>query len=99
MGKTRVSGYHRIEFPDECLHKNKKISNLDIGKFSGSRSTDRKKALARLDKKGHKNGVPEGYILHHDMESGKIQVVNEEMHKKFTHHGGHSYYKNKAGGS
>ena len=34
-----------------------------------------------------------------DMESGKIQMVNEDMHRRFTHHGGHSYYKNRAGGS
>lgn len=37
--------------------------------------------------------MPEGYILHHDIENGVIQLVEKEIHEEFTHKGGHSIYK------
>lgn len=37
--------------------------------------------------------IPEGYIVHHDIENGILQLVDENIHTEFTHIGGHSIYK------
>ena len=35
-------------------------------------------------------GIPEGYIPHHDVNNGIIQLIREDIHSQFTHIGGHS---------
>ena len=37
--------------------------------------------------------IPEGYVLHHDYKNGNLQLIKEDYHKKFTHAGGHSKFK------
>ena len=37
--------------------------------------------------------IPKGYIVHHDVENGILQLVDENIHAEFTHIGGYSIYK------
>lgn len=37
--------------------------------------------------------IPEGYVVHHDIENGILQLVEEKIHKEFTHIGGYSLYQ------
>lgn len=37
--------------------------------------------------------IPDGYIVHHDIENGKLLLVDEKIHQEFTHIGGHSIYQ------
>ncbi|MDE6662796.1 MAG: HNH endonuclease [Lachnospiraceae bacterium] len=32
--------------------------------------------------------MPERYIIHHDIENGILQLIDENIHKEFTHIGG-----------
>lgn len=84
-----IDGY--IKFPDEYL--NPTIKTVDIGEFTGDRSEDIDKMLDILEEDYGITEIPEGYIVHHDIENGIVQLVDENIHKKFTHIGGHSIYK------
>ena len=37
--------------------------------------------------------IPDGYSLHHDTENGVMQLIKDDYHKKFTHAGGYSIFK------
>lgn len=84
-----IDGY--IKFPDEYL--NPTIKSVDIGEFTGDRGKDIDKMLAILEEDYGITEIPEGYIVHHDIENGILQLVDENIHTEFTHIGGHSIYK------
>lgn len=84
-----IDGY--IKFPDEYL--NPIIKSVDIGEFTGDRSKDINKMLDILEENYGITEIPEGYIVHHDIENGILLLVDENIHKKFTHIGGYSIYK------
>ena len=81
-----------IEFPENYLHPNKNIANIDIGEFTGNRSLDKSLALEKLSARGI-DEIPEGYILHHSSENGVLQLLKEDIHTDFNHYGGNYYYK------
>ena len=35
----------------------------------------------------------DGYAIHHDLENGTMILIDEDIHKIFSHYGGHYYYK------
>ncbi len=80
-----------IKFPDEYL--NPTIKSVDIGEFTGDRGKDIDKMLSILEEDYGITEIPEGYIVHHDIENGILQLVDENIHTEFTHIGGHSIYK------
>jgi len=84
-----IDGY--IKFPDEYL--NPTIKSVDIGEFTGDRGKDIDKMLSILEEDYGITEIPEGYIVHHDIENGILQLVDEKIHTEFTHIGGHSIYK------
>ena len=84
-----IDGY--IKFPDKYL--NPTIKSVDIGEFTGDRGKDIDKMLSILEEDYGITEIPEGYIVHHDIENGILQLVDENIHKEFTHIGGHSIYK------
>ena len=84
-----IDGY--IKFPDEYL--NPTIKSVDIGEFTGDRGKDIDKMLSILEEDYGITEIPEGYIVHHDIENGILQLVDENIHTEFTHIGGHSIYK------
>lgn len=49
--------------------------------------------LLKYIKKYGYDDIPEGYIVHHDYQNGKVQLVKEQIHIQFTHYGG--VYSNK----
>lgn len=82
-----IDGY--IQFPEEYFYPG--IKNIDIESFSGDRGIDNNKIIEILDKVYNiSGGIPEGYTPHHDVTDGIIQLIKEEIHKQFTHIGGHS---------
>ena len=52
-----------------------------------------RKALNILEELYDYTDIPEGYVLHHDIDNGMMQLVREDIHSQFTHIGGHSIYK------
>ena len=82
----------KIRFPDEYLHANKKIREFSIGEFTGNREIDKKLALEYLNKYGY-DRIPDGYVLHHDIENGMMQLVRADIHGTFNHYGGYYYNK------
>ena len=84
-----IDGY--FKFPNEYL--NPTINSIDIGEFTGDRSKDIDKMMAILEEDYGITEIPDGYIVHHDIENGILQLVDENIHKEFTHIGGHSIYK------
>ena len=81
------NGY--IQFPERYLYPDTNISVLDIGTFT-TRTDDRIAVLKELNKFGY-NDVPEGYVLHHDINNGTIQIIRKDIHEQFRHYGG-CYY-------
>ncbi|MDF7670515.1 HNH endonuclease [Orbaceae bacterium ESL0721] len=71
------------------LHPDKKIAEVDIGVFSGRRKKDAKIFLQIAELKE----IPKGYAVHHSQPNGVMQLVEEKIHKEFTHIGGHGLYK------
>lgn len=84
-----VDGYP--VFPPETKHPN--IKDISIGEFTGDRNEDKRLYLEKLEEEYGLTEIPDGYVLHHDSENGKMQLIKEEYHKEFTHAGGHSKYK------
>lgn len=79
------------KFPPESRHS--VIGDINIGKFTGDRNEDKKRYLEQLEEMYGLTEIPEGYALHHDSENGNMQLVKSDWHKKFTHAGGHSKFK------
>ena len=69
------------------------IDDIDIGSFTGDREKDKKAYKKILEEDYGLTEIPEGYVLHHDAENGKMQLVKTEYHEEFTHAGGHSKFK------
>ena len=84
-----IDGY--IRFPDKYL--NPIIKSIDIGEFTGDRGKDIDKMLEILEADYGITEIPDGYVVHHDIENGILQLVDENIHAVFTHIGGHSLYK------
>lgn len=80
-----------IVFSQENLHPD--AGTVNIGSFSGNRSTDYRKTVAALSDQYDMTSVPAGYVVHHDVQNGVIQLVESGVHKTFTHIGGHSIHK------
>jgi len=78
-------------FPPETKHPY--IGDIDIGRFTGNRETDKKIYCELLRSEYGLTDIPEGYVLHHDSKNGIMQLVKTEYHKEFTHAGGHSKFK------
>jgi len=82
-----------IKFPDEYLYPNEDISSFTVkGGFTGDRTLDRQKALEYLED-NDVYAIPDGYVLHHDIDSGDFQLVREDVHSMFSHYGGFYYNK------
>ncbi|MCR5228151.1 MAG: DUF6531 domain-containing protein [Eubacterium sp.] len=80
---------NEIHFSENYLFKDKNIAEFSIGSFS-NRADDKKAAIEYIKDFGY-DDIPDGYVLHHDYENGKLQLVEEEVHKTFTHYGGNYY--------
>ena len=83
-GQSSHSGY--VTFPQQYLHPNPNIATFNIGKFT-TREADKAAALEYLKKMGY-DGIPSGYVLHHDVVNGTVQLVKESVHSLFSHYGG-----------
>ena len=82
-----IDGY--IKFYRKYMHPDDAIAEFSIDSFSGNRGTDVKKALEYINSIGY-DEVPDGYVLHHDVNNGIIQLIIDKIHSQFTHIGGHS---------
>lgn len=71
---------------------NPTIKSVDIGEFAGDRDKHIHKMLAILEEDYGITEIPEGYIVHHDIENGILQLVDENIHTEFTHIG-HSIWR------
>lgn len=87
-----INGY--VKFPEKYLYPG--IGEINIGNFSGERFIDNAKLIEILDKVYNiSTGIPKGYIPHHDVNKGIIQLVEKQIHTQFTHIGGHSLHGGK----
>lgn len=84
-----IDGY--IKFPPEA--KNPTIADINIGKFTGDRNKDKQLYLEKLEEEYGLTDIPDGYSLHHDTENGVMQLIKDDYHKRFTHAGGYSMFK------
>lgn len=82
----------KIEFAEEFMFKDKRIADFYLESFTGDRNKDKAAALEFL-KKNKYYDIPDGYVLHHAVESGHFQLVDARIHALFTHYGGNYYYK------
>ena len=82
----------QVKFPKQYMFPDEDIAEFSIGKFTGDRELDKKAALEFLRSEGY-DEIPDGYVLHHDYENGKMQLIEEEIHRIFTHYGGNYYNK------
>lgn len=82
----------QVKFPKQYMFPDEDIAEFSIGKFTGYRELDKKAALEFLRSEGY-DEIPDGYVLHHDYENGKMQLIEEEIHRIFTHYGGNYYNK------
>ena len=65
-----------VKFPEKYLYPG--IGEINIGNFSGERFIDNAKLIERLDKVYNiSTGIPKGYIPHHDVNKGIIQLVEK----------------------
>lgn len=83
----------KIVFPEKYVYS--KLPTISIGKFTGDREVDRKLTLNKLKYDHEMDGIPKGYAHHHTYVDGEIQFIKKEIHKKFSHIGGHSVFKNR----
>lgn len=82
----------QVKFPKQYMFPDEDIAEFSIGIFTGDRELDKKAALEFLRSEGY-DEIPDGYVLHHDYENGKMQLIEEEIHRIFTHYGGNYYNK------
>ena len=78
-----------IQFGEEYMHPDCK--SFSIGVFK-DRTTDRAAVKRFLFKEYGIRGVPSGFVVHHDLVNGSIQLIKAEIHKQWTHIGGISIY-------
>ncbi|MFI3212224.1 MAG: hypothetical protein R3Y24_02685 [Eubacteriales bacterium] len=84
-----------IKFPDELIFKESDFNGvfkLEEG-FSGNRNVDKSNALKYLEDEFGITEIPDGYVLHHDIDNGVFQIVDKNAHELFSHYGGHYYNK------
>lgn len=84
-----------IQFPKEYLYDDLLEAydfdgtfNIPEG-FSGNRNKD----ITYLKKEYGIGEIPDGFVLHHDINNGWFQLVKEDIHDSFKHYGGHYYNK------
>ncbi|MEG0416679.1 MAG: HNH endonuclease, partial [Erysipelothrix sp.] len=96
---TLINGEYTkiVQFPDEYIYKGNAVEGLGSFTipegFTGNRNTDMKNALEYLSDTFDMDKIPNGFVLHHDINSGAFQLVREDIHNLFSHYGGH-YYNN-----
>lgn len=89
QNKQNIQGY----LLKVCKIGYQNVSNFKIeGGFTGDRNLDKTKAMEYLSLYGY-DEIPTGYVLHHDMDSGVFQLVQESVHQEFSHYGGYYYNK------
>ena len=81
-----IDGY--VRFPEKYL--NQTVPSVNIGHFSANRRKDIDIAIAILTEEYGLAEIPTGYVIHHDVEDGSLQLVDERIHRQFTHIGGYS---------
>lgn len=84
-----------VQFPDEFIYQREGFEGkfqIPEG-FSGNRNEDKQNALLYLKNEYRINRIPNGYVLHHDINNGWFQLVKEDIHDIFKHYGGHYYDK------
>ena len=64
----------QVKFPKQYMFPDEDIAEFSIGKFTGDRELDKKAALEFLRSEGY-DEIPDGYVLHHDYENGKMQLI------------------------
>lgn len=84
-----IDGYPK--FPPEAKHP--VIDDINIGKFTGDRTADKKLYIQKLEEQYGLTEIPDGYDLHHGSRNGNMQLVRSDWHKEFTHEGGYSLFK------
>lgn len=81
------------------LKENKPKYSPDIKKWfdnGGSikiETIDDKQIWTYISATGDSVPYIDGYVVHHDIENGILQLVVESIHAEFTHIGGYSIYK------
>ena len=83
-----------VQFPSEYIYRRTNFNGtfrISEG-FSGNRATDTTNALRHLRGEYGISRIPFGYTLHHGIGDGVFQLVRKNIHKNFTHYGGHFYY-------
>ncbi len=84
---------HEIRFPVEYV--NMDVGEIDIGRFTGDRDADIAEAKRILrEEMDISSEKIRGYAVHHCMESGKMILVDKDIHKRFSHYGGHYHNNN-----
>lgn len=66
---------------------------MNLGEFTGDRSKDIDKMMEILENDYETTEIPDGYVVHRDIEDGILQLVDENIRAEFTHIGEHSIYK------
>ncbi len=72
------------------------VGEVNIGSFSG-RFSDRQKVIKVLAADYGVEKIPDGFVLHHDINNGVIQLVRKDVHSIFTHRGGFSIFVTNGG--
>lgn len=101
VGENGFRVIEELDSPDKiycivteyCQNGDPLFESVDIGEFSGDRKKDIDKMLTFLKEEYKINEIPAGYVVHHNVVNGVLQLVEESIHKKFTHLGGYSLYK------
>ena len=83
-----------IRFSREYCHP--EVERFYIGDFV-SRSSDRQRAARVLFERYEMDDIPKGYVLHHDVENGFMQLIRQDIHSLFSHRGGISIFVTNGG--
>ncbi|MCH5341002.1 MAG: DUF4157 domain-containing protein [Acetatifactor sp.] len=80
----------KIDFPVRYLHST--IPEVNIGRFSNNRNSDRDSCKKVLKEKWNYTDIPGGYVAHHTFTNGIMQLVDANIHETFKHYGGFSFF-------
>ena len=83
----------KIVFPNKYVYS--RVPTVNIGEFNSDRKLDRKLTENALQWNYFLKGIPKGYVPHHTYTNGMMQLVKKKIHRKFTHIGGHSVFKDR----
>jgi len=85
--------FNVVKFPNEFKHPDSRLAQFQLEDFTGNRYRDKKNALDYIEGLGFEREIPDGYILHHDVENGVFQLIEKDAHNTYRHYGGHFYNK------